>query len=188
MFVYSCFFLDVNPKWSADFVWLWNWTDTKICRFRGISAVLFSACKIKKSTSESLKTQSHLKKKKDVKKKKEIGYPRVCSAATVCSSHRAERKLLAFPFLSLVCVCEAFYWLCSLTANQCERHTGAAECRWVQEQHQQQPSHCRILQLGALKIIYVLEVGLDTHLQKVFHFIKTSCCASALQLGLCFMF
>lgn len=72
-----------------------------------------------KSTSGSLKTQSHLyKKKKRTSRKNEINFPRVSCVAKSCSySH---------PVIILLCV-RCFYWLCSVSMNHCEWHKGEVE-------------------------------------------------------------
>lgn len=103
------------------------------CRFREISAALFSVYKIKINirVSKDLKPSGKKRKKKDVKKNQfPEGLLRCCSVF-----HPRRQKLFAFTFSFFYhsFVCEVFYWLCSVSMNQCEWHKGVVEWRqtWI---------------------------------------------------------
>lgn len=95
-----------------------------------------------KSTSGSLKTQSHLHTKK---RKNEINFPRVSCVALLCSTLSAKSCSYSHPVIILLCA-RCSYWLCSVSMNHCEWHKGEVEWRrtldacycgiWAQVQHQ----------------------------------------------------
>ena len=186
------------------------------CRFREISTALFSVYKIKINiwVSKDLKPSGKKKKKQPKNKKKrmwrKIDFPRVYYAAAVCSTLGAKSCSHShFPFFfHHSFVCEVFYWLCSVSMNQCEWHKGVVEWRqtldprccgiWDHMQHQQLYQYL-FLHLGPLQRHFEDGLFLGSLLEPSgsWHAAATSskaflyqdyCCASALQLGLFFMF
>lgn len=174
------------------------------CRFREISAALFSVYKIKINirVSKDLKPSEKKRKKKDVRKNQfPEGLLRCCSVF-----HPRRQKLFAFTFSFFYhsFVCEVFYWLCSVSMNQCEWHKGVVEWRqtldtrccgiWVHMQHQQLYQylfpHRGPLQRhfeDGLFLASLLKPSGSWHaaasFSKAFLY-QECCCASALQLGL----
>ena len=177
------------------------------CRFREISAALFSVYKIKINIWVSKDLKPSERKKKRMWRK--INFPRVYYAAAVCSTLGAKSFSHShFPFFYHSFVCEVFYWLCSVSMNQCEWHKGVVEWRqtldtrccgiWVYMQHQQLYQYL-FPHLGpsqrhfedGLFLARLLKPSGSWHAaacsSKAFLY-QECCCASALQLGLFFMF
>lgn len=183
VFVYSLMYLclDVDPKWSADFVRVWDSTWKQSCRFREICSSLLQAIKLK-STSASLKTRSHLNKKGSGEKKKSISRGCVTPLQCVPPSVPKAVCIRIFFFINLLCVrcCIGFAQSARINVSDTTEEWSGGEL-WIHAAVGFEPrcniSRCigtrsciSVLCTVTLKTVYFLEVELATqllHLQKV---------------------